>query len=70
MYEIYFFCGKQKRVSGARGSSLVVSADGHARDRPLHQGASVGPSRAPWRVPWAFKVAKSSKQPRDCFPTS
>ena len=29
--------------------------------RPVHHGASVGPGRAPWRLLWAFKVAKSGK---------
>ena len=30
----------------------------------------MGPGRASWRMLWAFKVAKSGKQPRDRFPTS
>ena len=28
---------------------------------PVHHGASLGPGRAPWRVLWAFQVAKSGK---------
>ena len=31
-------------------------------------GASLGPGQAPWRVVWAFKVAKAAKQSRGFFP--
>ena len=48
-------------LSSARGSFLALSAAGHAGDPPVHHGASVGPDRAPWRMLWAFKVAKSGK---------
>ena len=47
--------------SGAPGSFLALSAEGHAGDPPVHHGASLGLERAPWRVLWAFKVAKSGK---------
>ena len=43
------------------GSLLALSTAGHARDPRVHHGARVGPGRAPWRVLWAFKVAKSGK---------
>ena len=32
---------------------------GHAGETPVYHGASLGPGRAPWRVLWTFKVAKS-----------
>ena len=44
---------------GARGSFLALSAAGHAGGPPVRHGASLGPGRAPWRVLWVFKVAKS-----------
>ena len=47
--------------SGARGSFLALSAAGHAGGAPVHHGASLGSGRAPWRVLWALKVAKSGK---------
>ena len=47
------------RFSGARGSFLTLRAAGHAGGPPVHHGASLGPGRAPWRVLWVFKVAKS-----------
>ena len=47
--------------SGARGSFVALSAAGHEGDQPVHHGASLGPGRAPWRVLWAFKDAKSGK---------
>ena len=34
---------------------------GTQRPRPYTHGASLGPGRAPWRVLWALKVAKSGK---------
>ena len=34
---------------------------GARRGSPVHDGASMGPSRDPWRMLWAFKVAKSGK---------
>ena len=40
------------------GSFLVLSAARHASGPPLHDGASVGPGRAPWRVLWGLKVTK------------
>ena len=47
--------------SGARGSFVALPAAGHEGDQPVHHGASLGPGRAPWRVLWAFKDAKSGK---------
>ena len=46
---------------GDLGSLLTLSAAGHAGDPPVRHGASLGPGRAPWRVLWAFKDAKSGK---------
>ena len=53
---------------GARGSFLALPTAGHAGGPagyagapPVHHGASLGLERAPWRVIWAFKVAKSGK---------
>ena len=37
---------------------------------PVHNGVSLGPGWVPWRVLWAFKVAKSGKKSRGCFATS
>ena len=48
-------------LSGARGSFLALSAAGHVGGPPVHHGASLGPGRAPWRVLWAFEVAKFGK---------
>ena len=59
-YKINFFQNTQLFCSG-RGSFLELSAAGHAEDPPVRGGSSVGPGRALWRVPWAFKVAKSGK---------
>ena len=53
--------------SDAHGYFLALSAAGHANGPPVHHGASLGPGRAPWRVLWAFKVAKSGKKSRGCF---
>ena len=47
--------------SGARGSFIALSAAGHAGGPPVNHGASVGPGQAPWRVLWAFNVAKSGE---------
>ena len=35
---------------------FALSAAGYAGGPPVHDGASVGPGRAPWRVLWAFRV--------------
>ena len=43
---------------------------GARRGAPVCDGASVGPGGAPWRVLWAFKVAKSGKYPQGRFPRS
>ena len=58
MYKIVFFFRHTKFSSSGRGTFIVLSAAGHAGAPPVHDGASVGPGRAPWRVLWAFKVAK------------
>ena len=46
---------------------LALSAAGPAGGPPMHHVASLGPGWAPWRVLWAFQVAKSCKQSRGCF---
>ena len=55
------FFRNTKLFSSGRRSCLALSAAGHAGDPPVHHGASMGPDRAPCRVLWAFKVAKSGK---------
>ena len=61
--KLTFFSGIQstKLFFFVRGSFLALSAAWHARDPPVHQGASVGPGRAPWRVLSAFKATKSGE---------
>ena len=61
MFKRFFFVDIGIFCSSGRGSFLALSAAGHAGNMPEHQGASLGPGRAPWRVLWAFKVAKSGK---------
>ena len=73
-HQFWTYCYVQKCVcvffyictlfSGVRGFFLALSAAGHAWGPAVHHGASLGPGRAPWRVVWAFKVAKSCKQSR------
>ena len=70
MYQCIFFFNVCALFSGARGSFLALSAAGHAGGPPAHHCASLGPGWAPWRVLWAFKVAKSGKKARGCFPRS
>ena len=41
---------------------LALSAAGHAGGSRVNHGESVGPGRAPWRMLWALKVAKSGDQ--------
>lgn len=40
------------------GSSIALSAAGHARRPRVDHGASLSPGRTLWSVLWAFKVAK------------
>ena len=47
--------------SSGRGYFLALSAAGIAGNPLVHHGASEGLGQAPWRVLWAFKVAKSGK---------
>ena len=47
--------------SATRGSFLALSAARHAGGSPVYHSTSLGPAQAPWRVLWAFKVAKSGK---------
>lgn len=49
---------------------LAVSAARHVGGSRAHHDASVRPSRAPWRVLWALKVAKSGKQSQGGFSPS
>ena len=39
-----------KVFSSGCGSLLALWVAGHAGDTPVHDGASVGPGRTPWRV--------------------
>ena len=72
MYEMFFFFFFRNTIllSSGRGSFRTLSAAGHAGGPPVHHGESVGHGRAPWRVLWAFTVAKSVKVPRDRCPPS
>ena len=54
----YTFSRNTKLFSCGRGFFPALSIAGHAGVPPVH-GASLCPGRAPWRVLWAFKVAKS-----------
>ena len=62
-----FFFNVCTLFSGARGFFRALSAAGHAGGPPVHQGASLGPGRAPWRALWAFQVAKFGKYSRGYF---
>ena len=53
------FLGICTIFSDALGPFLTISAAGHAGVPHIHDGASLGPRRAPWRVLWALKVAKA-----------
>ena len=65
------FFAEYKRLSSGRGFFHALSAPGNAEGPPAHHGTSVSPPRAPWRVLWAFKVAKSGKkQSRSRLPRS
>ena len=64
------FFRNTKLFSSGHGSFLTLSAEGRGGGTPVHHGASVGLGRAPWRMLWAFKDAKSGKSPRDRFATS
>ena len=70
-YQMIFFLLNTKRLSSGRGFFHALSAPGNAEGPPAHHGTSVSPPRAPWRVLWAFKVAKSGKkQSRSRLPRS
>ena len=58
----------EKLFSSGRGSFLSLS--GHAGGPPVHNGASVGHGRNPWRVRRALKAAKSGMKSGDCSPSS
>ena len=62
-----FFFNVCTLFSGARGFFRALSAAGHAGGPPVHQGASLGPGRAPWRALWASQVAKFGKYSRGTF---
>ena len=57
-----------KLFSSDRGSFLAFSAAGHTGGSRTHCDASLGPGRTPWRVLWAFKVARAGSVSRDCIP--
>ena len=54
-YKIVFFSRNLFFFSFGGGSFHALSAAGHAGGAHVHDGASVGLARAPWRVLWAFK---------------
>ena len=56
----FFFFRNKLFFSSGRGSFLALSAAGHAGDPPVHHGASVGPGRAPWRLPRASQFSVAS----------
>ena len=63
MYKMVFFSGIQHFSRAGHGFFHALSAPEHAGGPPVHDGASVGPGQAPWRVLWVFKVAKFGKPP-------
>ena len=72
-YSIHVFLGNALSYlhigpffSSGRGSLLALSAAGNAP--ACTAGARLGPGRAPWRVLWAFNVARAGRQSRDCIP--
>ena len=54
--------------SSACGPFLALPVAGHKGAPPVHDGARLGPRRAPWSVLWASKVARARSFSRDCVP--
>ena len=46
---------------GALGSFLALAAAGYPGGPLVHNGASLAPGWAPWRMLWAYEDAKSGK---------
>ena len=62
VYEcFFFFSGTQNFYLPVAGLFSRSWPRGTQGGRLYHDDASVGPGRAPWRVLWAFKVAKTGK---------
>ena len=61
MCKMVDFFPQYKKFSLPVTGLLALSAAGHTGGLPVHDGASVGSGRAPWRMIWTFKVAKSAK---------
>ena len=56
---MYMYCTLRALASCSIESFLERSVAGHVGGARVHHGAHQGPGRVPWRILWAFIVARA-----------